>query len=284
MSIEVIAPVKVNLFLEVRERRADGFHDIVTVMETLDCGDLVRVCAAPRLEVQTNRKDVPEGEANLAWKIIRAAEEELGRALPAAVFIQKRFAPGTGIGAGSSDAVAALRGVLQLHAIEVPTEKLATIAARVGSDTAFFVRGGVALCTGRGEVIEQVAARGVRHYVLLLSDATTSTAHVYKALALSPHQEGPARLLSALQDGSPLCDAMLFNRLAGAAFNVCPELGGLQAEARATAGRSAHLSGSGGTLFFIAKDKPEAELIASCLNVREDWRAIVVSSRGPEVA
>lgn len=284
MSIERLAPVKVNLFLEVRERRSDGFHDIVTVMETLDCGDLVRVSSAPRLEVQTDRKDVPEGEGNLAWKIVRAAEAELGRALPAAIFIQKRFAPGTGLGAGSADAVAALRGVLQLHAVEVPAAQLATIAARVGSDTAFFVRGGVALCTGRGEIVEPVKASGVRHYVLLLSHATTSTTEVYRTLTPPTHQEGPARLLAALADGSPLCDAMLFNRLAPAAFNVCPELGGLQAEARAIAGRTAHLSGSGGTLFFLAKDKAEADLIAACLNVREDWRAVVVTSRAAEPA
>jgi 4-diphosphocytidyl-2-C-methyl-D-erythritol kinase len=283
MNLEVLAPVKVNLFLEVRERRADGFHEIVTVMEALEFGDMVRVSAAPRLEVQTDRKDVPEGEGNLAWKIIRAAESELGRELPAAIFIQKKLAPGTGLGAGSSDAVAALRGVLQLHGLSLSPERMQAIAARVGSDTAFFVRGGVATCTGRGEVVAPVAAKGVRHYVLLLSRVSTETAAVYRALEIVPHQEGPARLLMALSDGSALCEAMLFNRLSAAAFSVAPELGGLQAEARAMAWRTPQLSGSGGSLFFLAKDKADADLLVTTLNVRGDWHALAVHSRAPEL-
>ena len=284
MSLAFAAPVKLNLFLEVRERQSSGYHEIVTVMECVDFGDTVKVATASELSVRSDRADVPGGADNIVWKAVRAAEAELGVALPAAITLRKVLPPGTGLGAGSSDAVTALRGVLQLHGVECPRERLQKIVSKVGSDTAFFVHGGVCLCTGRGEVVQPVAARGERHYVILVSKASTSTAAVYGALQVPTHNEGPGRLLSALRDGLPLEAALLFNRLDEAAFGVSPELGGLRAEARMLGGRTPHLSGSGGALFFLAKDRADAEIVATRLNTRKDWMAYAVKSRPPESA
>ena len=222
------APAKINLFLEVLRRRPDGYHEIATVMETIAAGDVVEVTPAGELEVATNRPDVPSGEKNVAWKIVRAAEAALGCALPARIAITKQIPPGSGLGAGSSDAVSALLLVLDLHRRRPPRTVLSEIAASVGSDTAFFLEEGLALCTGRGELVQRLPQPGARHYVLVLPVSECSTARVYGALEISGPPREAAELLAALAShpgaAGHLDDALIFNRLAPAAERAYPDL------------------------------------------------------------
>jgi 4-diphosphocytidyl-2-C-methyl-D-erythritol kinase len=267
------APAKINLFLEILGKRPDGFHEIVTVMETIGAGDLVEVQPARELSVTVNRPDVPSGEDNVAWKIVRAAEKELGRALPARIAILKHLPPGSGLGAGSSDAVNALRLVLELHGVAAPPEALRRIAASVGSDTAFFLDGGLALCTGRGEVMRPLPQRGVRHVVLVLPAGECSTAKVYGALELSGNRRDPEALLDALGRGSNLAaapdDGHVFNRLARAADQAYPGLAARRVHLRTLAGRPPYLSGSGGTFYFLCATQPEAKDLAASLRAAD---------------
>jgi 4-diphosphocytidyl-2-C-methyl-D-erythritol kinase len=268
-SLVRFAPAKVNLFLEVSGRRPDGYHEIATVMETIAAGDLVEVTHAAELEVSADRADVPSGEGNVAWKIVRAAEARLGRPLPARVAITKRIPPGSGLGAGSSDAVAALLLVLELHGVRPPRGTLAAIAAAVGSDTAFFLEGGLALCTGRGELVRRLPRHGARHYVLVLPASQCSTAKVYGALEISGPRRDPAPLIDALArdpaSGAALDDAVLFNRLEAAAEQVYPEVLARRAHLSTLTGRAPHLSGSGGTFFFPCGTLREARDLAASL-------------------
>jgi 4-diphosphocytidyl-2-C-methyl-D-erythritol kinase len=266
------APAKINLFLEVNGRRADGYHDIVTVMESIGIGDTVEVSAAASLVVEANRPDVPSGEANLAFKIVRSAEVTLGRALPAHIHITKRLPPGSGLGAGSSDAVAALRLVLDLHQVDADRETLFAIAAAVGSDTAFFVDGAAAICTGRGEIVRPIAARGVRHVAVVLPTAPCGTAAVYRALADLPPRgapRAPDAVIAALLRGSSLAsdaDLLLpFNGLDDAAVIACPDLGARREHLTALAGRRPLLSGSGGSFFFLCPSQGEAHRLSARL-------------------
>jgi 4-diphosphocytidyl-2-C-methyl-D-erythritol kinase len=281
------APAKINLFLEVAGRRPDGYHEIVTVMETIAVGDLIEAAAASELSVVTNRADVPSGEKNVAWKIVRKAEEMLGRPLPAKITIVKHVPPGSGLGAGSSDAVHALRLVLDLHRVQVPPGTLAALAASVGSDTAFFVDGGLALCTGRGEIVRPLPQRGVRHVVLVLPSVECATAKVYGALDLSGPRRDPEALLDALARGSGLAsapdDGYVFNRLAAAADRAYPALATRRLHLRTLAGRRPHLSGSGGTFYFLCDTQREARDLAAALRAADptlDARE-TASYRGP---
>jgi 4-diphosphocytidyl-2-C-methyl-D-erythritol kinase len=267
------APAKINLFLEVAGKRPDGFHEITTVMETIAVGDLVEVAPARELSVATNRDDVPSGEGNAAWKIVRAAEEALRRPLPAAVRIVKHLPPGSGLGAGSSDAVHALLLVLELHGVRPPRDSLGAIAAAVGSDTSFFLDGGLALCTGRGEAVRPLPQRGVRHLVLVLPSEECSTARVYGALEVSGPRHSPAALREALARGSGLAappdDGHVFNRLEEAAEHAYPGLVARRSHLRTLAGRAPHLSGSGGTFFFLCASQREARRLAGSLRAAD---------------
>jgi 4-diphosphocytidyl-2-C-methyl-D-erythritol kinase len=256
MERRLFAPAKINLFLEIRGRRSDGYHEIATVMATLDCGDVVEVAPATALEVHADRPDVPSGEENLAARIVRAAEKALDRALPARIRIRKQFAPGSGLGAGSSDAVAALRGVLDLHGISLQVPLLRRIAARVGSDTAFFVDGGTALCTGRGEIVEPCPCPR-RWAVLALGADPVPTAQVYAQVRIPRDPRDPGPLLAALAADEPVPLELVHNRLAGAAFEAFPALALGHRELERETGRPFHLSGSGSAFFALVCDPKE---------------------------
>lgn len=267
-GITEFAPAKVNLHLDVLGKRRDGFHEILTVMETISLGDQVHVVAASEggdLTVSANRGDVPDGEANLAHKIVRAAEAELERSLPARIHIEKALPPGTGLGAGSSDAAAALRGVLRLHQIELAPERQRAIAARVGSDVPFFVEGGTALCIGRGEIVHALPVRGERHYVIVTGAPPAPTGEVYGALKPSTLSAPPIEpLLKAIctEADGPATES-LFNRLEEAAVAVVPEIGRMRKQIASAAPEAPRLSGSGSAFFLCTAEAAEATEIAA---------------------
>lgn len=276
------APAKINLFLEIVGKRADGFHEIETVMVPIDLGDRLRVSDAPELTVVANRPDVPSGEANLAHRIVRAAESVLGRPLPARIEIEKHLPPGSGLGAGSSDAAAALRAVLALHSLEVPVEIQESIAARVGSDTAFFVRGKPALCNGRGEQVRPIVAPQPLWLVLVLGAPPAPTKEVYAAL----RHEGPRResgpLREVLSRGELPPDDLIFNRLESAAFVRFPELRRIADRLHAVAGRPAHLSGSGSAFYLLADHVKEAAILAETIRRQTELDALIASTIASE--
>jgi 4-diphosphocytidyl-2-C-methyl-D-erythritol kinase len=272
------APAKINLFLEILGQRPDGYHEIVTVMETIAAGDLLEAWPAAELSVVTNRDDVPSGPGNVAYDVVRAAEKALARPLPARITITKNIPPGSGLGAGSSDAIAALLLVLELHEVQVPRDRLRGIAASVGSDTAFFVDGGLALCTGRGEVTTALPQIGARHVVLVLPDSPCATEKVYSGLgtmdsAGARDRGTPSALLEALARGSTLAappdsDA-LANGLAAAAERAYPELAERRAHLERIARAPPRLSGSGGAFFFLCDSQPSAKALASTLRAAD---------------
>ncbi len=258
------APVKLNLFLEVMGKRSDGYHEIDTIMETVAVGDLVSVTPCDGLLVSSNRTDVPENEDNTCFKIIRAAERKLGRSLPARVLITKVIPPGTGLGAGSSDAVAALELVLALHGVQLDANERRSIASEVGSDVPFFVTGGVARCTGRGDVVTPVPSRGARHYVLVLSGAPCPTADVYNAHTPQPRTPAGARpWIDALNSGMPTPPPL--NHLEAAALTAFPWLAEVRSRLREVTGRDPVLSGSGSTWWFPCASYAEASELESRL-------------------
>jgi len=269
-SVARFAPVKINLFLEILGKRPDGYHEIATIMETIAVGDTVRAAGAAELDVSADRDDVPGGPANTAFKIVRAAERAVGRPLPARVELAKRIAPGTGLGAGSSDAAAALDLVLGLHGAVADAELRRRIAGEVGSDVGFFVQGGLALCTGRGEIVRPLPQIGVRHVVLVLGGPSCATPDVYRKVVPAAMPVDPRPWLEALERGATMADGdgpPPFNRLAQAAELAFPTLGDLRRRLQGVAGRAPYLSGSGGTFFFLAKTQEEAEALARKIRI-----------------
>lgn len=177
-SLRVLAPAKINLHLEVLGLRADGFHELAMLMQSLDLADelLLAPSADGRITLTIDRDDLPSDGGNL---IVRAAELLRGRAglpeLGARLQLRKRIPIGAGLAGGSSDGAAALVGLNRLWGLGFSAEALHGFAAELGSDLPFCLEGGTRLCFGRGEILEPAGLPALPPLgVLLIKDPTVS--------------------------------------------------------------------------------------------------------------
>jgi 4-diphosphocytidyl-2-C-methyl-D-erythritol kinase len=175
MTLELLAPAKINLTLEVLGRREDGYHEVATLMHAIDLADRVRIQPDRGLVLELGGDalaGVPrEGPANLAFRAASALMEAAGAVtLGARLVLEKSVPSGTGLGGGSSDAAAVLRGLNQFWQLGLEIEDLRGIAQGIGSDVAFFLSGGAAECRGRGEIVHPLEDAVARPLTLFLSD------------------------------------------------------------------------------------------------------------------
>jgi 4-diphosphocytidyl-2-C-methyl-D-erythritol kinase len=148
LRIALPARAKLNLDLEVIKRRADGFHEIRTHMQSVALHDLIEAEPATHTTLVTDGLAVPSSSDNIVLKALAALEVAAGRELPTRFHLYKRIPPGAGLGGASSDAATALRAAKTLHSLTVD---LMTIASTIGADVPFFLAGGNALAEGTGE-------------------------------------------------------------------------------------------------------------------------------------
>jgi 4-diphosphocytidyl-2-C-methyl-D-erythritol kinase len=271
--VTLAAPAKLNLRLAVGRRRPDGYHPVRTLMVALDgLADTVEVAAASARSL-----DCPgiEGPANLAWRALDALEREAGRPLPVAIRIAKRIPTGAGLGGGSSDAASTLVAVDRLYELGLGAERLERVAAAVGSDVPFFIRGGAQWAEGRGERLRPAGAVPVFWAVLLQREPGLATAAVYEAFDRLPP---PAPDDGSEPAGGPADLARWArNDLWPAALALQPRLGGT-ARALSSAGASAVvLCGSGSCVAGIFADRDGA----SRARARLGGGAFTALVRGP---
>jgi 4-diphosphocytidyl-2-C-methyl-D-erythritol kinase len=151
----VRANAKINLGLEILGRRSDGYHEVVTILQEIDLADTLTFLGAPSLQFTC---DVPElsSEANLVPRAARRLQELTGVSRGAAIHLHKSIPSAAGLGGGSADAAATLIGLNQLWGLNLRVPELADVARELGTDVAFFLRGGTQLATGRGGDLDPV--------------------------------------------------------------------------------------------------------------------------------
>ena len=205
-SIREKAYAKLNISLDVTERRADGFHDMCMVMQTVSiCDELeLRPTDTGRVQVKSNFSFIPGDERNLAAKAALGFFEAVGKqGQGLLITLQKSIPVGAGMAGGSADAAAVLRALNRLYGAPLTADALETLAARVGSDVPFCVRGGTALATGRGEKLETLPSLPACKFVVCKPDFSISTPELFRKLdqtGLRCHPD-TAGILAALHDG-----------------------------------------------------------------------------------
>ncbi|MCW2925202.1 MAG: ispE [Thermoleophilia bacterium] len=245
----VLAPAKLNLMLAVGARREDGFHEVASIMQTLDLADRIDVDIdawdSDAVDVLVEAPGVPGGDT----LVTRAVEELLRRADIGArvwVTVEKEVPIGAGLGGGSSDAAAALRAVHGLLGLPMGEPELHEIAAGIGSDVPFFLLGpgSAAFATGRGEVLEPITPQAPRAWLLAFPNVLQSTADVYARHDPAASEPLPATVVEAVRMARA---KVRRNDLAGPARAACPELDRL-CTALADAGGAPLVCGSGATV------------------------------------
>jgi 4-diphosphocytidyl-2-C-methyl-D-erythritol kinase len=283
-AVSVFSPAKVNLFLVITGRRADGFHELVSVVAPLVFGDELTVemvaDAGDNFSLSCDDAAVPADETNLVLRAAQAFREASGWRGSVAFRLTKRTPIGAGLGGGSSNAVAALRALNTLAGKPLGEEALAKIAAGLGSDCALFLHERPLVMRGRGEQIERLPAAAERRLrgrrVLLFKPAVgISTAWAYGqmiktgAAAYLPAHDAEARLRTWLEDGAAPAERLLFNNMEPAAFSKYVTLPVLLAWLRDAFGVAVGMSGSGSACFALLEENtPVAKMIAC---IREAW-------------
>lgn len=281
-SVTLFSPAKLNLFLAVTGRRADGYHDLLSVAVPLGWGD--------RLTVELKDEEggdalvcddpaVPLDNGNLVLRASQAFRAASGWKGGAKFFLEKQIPMGSGLGGGSSNATAALLALNELAGEPLSAGRLLSVAAQVGSDCALFLGGGPVVMRGRGETIEplppEAAGRLRGRRVLIFKPGFGIATHwAYAQLAeraaYLPAKEAEARLASWTGDPAAPAESLLFNNLEIPAFEKFVALPALLDRLRAKFALVPRLTGSGSACFAII---PETGVSPSevAAEIRADW-------------
>jgi 4-diphosphocytidyl-2-C-methyl-D-erythritol kinase len=278
------AAAKVNLTLEVLGKRADGYHEIATVMQAVDLSDRITLDDADDLQLRSDSAMVPSDAGNLAWRAAAALKEAAGVEHGVHIALDKRIPVAAGLGGGSSDAAGVLLGLNRLWRLQWPLERLEDVAATLGSDVAFFLRGGAALATGRGEKVEPLKGRSMA-LVLVNPKFPSSTAEMYGRLTPAMYSDGAATraLAGTLGRSAARVAASLYNGMEAAAAAVFPQIVQMRAALLAAGALGALMSGSGPTVFGVARSYEQARQIRARV-ARGSWECWAVRTlTGPAV-
>ena len=283
-SVRVVAPAKVNLFLDIGEVRPDGYHEAVSIMHALLLHDVLHLRLAPAREAGlsvdlTCRSrggvaplDVAP-EDNIVTKAVRQFAQALERNVDetVAVHVEKRIPAQAGLGGGSSDAVAALVGVARLWGVSEDDPRIEEVARSLGADVPFFLRGGCACFTGVGDVFSHELAPSNACVALIKPEGGVSTSAAYRAFDDCPQRIAPADRQTAL-DARHASDVPLRNNLTVASEQLLPALAEVHAWVNGHADvQAALMSGSGSAVFAVCPSFDAAARVAAQAQARGWW-------------
>lgn len=277
-GLEVLAPAKVNLFLEILGRRPDGYHELETLMVRTDLTDRLSLAAdtSGTISLTCDDPGLPTDAGNLVVKAAELLRSAAGDpTLGASIELTKAIPAQAGLGGGSSDAAATLVALDRLWDLHTPPDRLAGLAGQIGSDVPFFLApAAAAVCRGRGERVEPVGpprAGGAHcyHLVLVCPGVGVRTADAYSGLTPTERPMPIAPVLDAYRSGDPArLGRVLHNRLQPVAERIEPRLVAVR-EALEGLGPSldGHLmSGSGSAYYGLARDRDAAQDAADRLD------------------
>lgn len=292
-ALVIRTPAKINCGLRVLSRRPDGYHAIRTVLAGVDLWDtLTFEPGGDGLRLECDTPSIPTDQTNLVLRAASLLEELLGRRLPGACMrLQKRIPAGRGLGGGSSDAAAAVVGLNRLFGLGLGRPVLRRLLTGVGMDAPFFLYGGLALATGRGEQLFPLSSGPEAPLVILLPKFGISTPDAYRGLQgpfptmRKAEGEVPADKLSRFLAWDPEGIGHSSNVFPGCFLNDLEEstvlrkvrppdaISVMRRALKASGATETAMSGSGSAVFGVFPDRERAALVASQLS-GEEFRAI----------
>ncbi len=275
--ITLDAHAKLNLTLEAVRRREDGYHETVSIMQTLELADIVTIEPSNSLELTCDASGIRR-EENLAWQAAQTLRAETGIADGARIGIRKRIPVSAGLGGGSSDAAAALVGLNRLWKLGMSGDELRSIGARIGSDVPFLIDGGTAIALGRGERIRDLPNPNLPYFVLAFPevDMPNKTATMYSALTSGDFTRGALgrKLEARIRNGGDVPPQFLFNVFDSTARIRLPEVKRCWDDMHAAGAREIHISGSGPTIYAAVERREMATAIQLVMEKIKGWKSL----------
>ena len=291
-SVSITAPAKINLVLEILGSDAEGYHLLSTVFQALDLADDLTLTRASEtsLELINNFSTglkIETGADNLAVKAQKALEAYCQKELPCRIKLVKNIPAGGGLGGGSADAAAVLKGLNALYGLGLSEKEMLSAAARLGADVSFGILGGTALGSGRGEQLSPLPAVLPEYQVMLVIPSQgLRTPQVYSQWdAMDPQKRSPARrkaerFVKAAQSPHPQDAellAALSNDLQPAAFELYPELAEIRSAMLQAGCAAAMLCGSGSTMFGLIPPHSDSDQTEAVKQKLSPWGQVTVT-------
>ena len=261
--VTVHAYAKINLTLEVLGRRADGRHEVATILQEVGLRDTLSIEEQRGLSLHCDRPELCSPQ-NLAYRAARLLQQEAGIERGASISIEKGIPVAAGLGGGSSDAAATLRALNEVWHLGLARHELEALAAAIGSDVSFFLHGGTALAEGHGEEVSPLPSPPPSWIVLLvppLAVPAEKTAQLYAALDSSHFSSGQVThsVAAHLRERGELPWPSLYNCFDTVAFTAFPGLERYWEHLRDLGAEQVHLCGSGPALFTQARGRDHGE-------------------------
>lgn len=254
--ISIKAPAKINLTLDVTDKRSDGYHEVAMVMTTIDLADRLELMLRPdhQVTVSCSASYVPVDERNSAYQAARMIQETFGVSQGVHIHIDKTIPVAAGLAGGSSNAAAVIKGLNRFWSLGMSREEMAALGSRIGSDVSFCVYGGTALAEGRGEKVSPLPDLPPFWVVLAKPPIGVSTAEIYRSLQLEHIRSHPDNdgMMQAIQDQHfPSVCRHLGNVLEDVTFSLYPRVRYLKEQMIRLGGTHALMSGTGPTVFAL---------------------------------
>jgi 4-diphosphocytidyl-2-C-methyl-D-erythritol kinase len=280
--VRLAARAKVNLSLRVLGPRSDGFHEISTVMQSLEWFDEIEMKRAPKTKVTVEWGSglsgaLPE-KPDLVERTIGIIDQTLGGTQAAEVRVVKNIPVAAGLGGGSADAAAAILGMNVLTDHAMSPELMLEVAAQAGSDVPFALVGGTAFARGRGELVERLEHRPL-WWVIAVPDFSLETAAVYERwdeMRTSSSRDAQVPTSQAVEE----IGRFLTNDLESPAFEMKPSLRGLKDEMMKAGAIGAVMSGSGPAIAGLCRDRHHGEVVADRVN--DIFHLVMVGLSSPQ--
>jgi len=272
-KIRIKSYAKLNLYLEILNKRKDGFHNIYTLFERIGLADTITLESLPgvKIEIHSDSREIPLDQANLAYKAALILQKSLNLKKGVKITIEKRIPVGSGMGGGSSNAAYTLLGLNRLWHLNLSRKQLCNFAQKLGSDVPFFIYNcPFALGEGRGEKIKPLKAlnRFKMWHVVAVPRIFVSTARVYAGwdkaekgqnLRLTSAKSNAKLLILNLRKRDLLGVAhCLFNSLEKVTTSLYPDLVRVKKNLQKTGLQAAMMSGSGSAFFALCVSRKEA--------------------------
>ncbi len=273
---------KINWHLRVLGRRGDGFHELFTVFQTVSLHDTVSFAESKELTLTCDDSSVPIDDRNLIVKAANALRKRFGVEKGAAMHLEKRIPSPGGLGGGSSNAAVALIGLARLWNLAVKDQELIDLAASIGSDVPFFLHGGTAIGTGRGELIDESADAEEQLMLIVTPNVSVSTRGAFERMhAATLTNVGFNRILTNCRseaDSRDLRHSVLKNDFEETVFNAHPEIRRVKETLLELGAVNAAMSGSGASVFAIFDKQETRQTAIKALDFESTWRKFAVAT------
>lgn len=262
-AIEIKAMAKVNLGLDVIGRRANGYHDVKMIMQTVDLYDTLTLTKIDEgIRITSNTGELPLNEDNLIYKASKQLMEYTGKTLGVSIYLKKQIPIAAGMAGGSTDAAATLLGLNELYNLNLTKEVLAQVGVKIGADVPYCIYGGTCLSEGIGEVLTKLPDAPDCYLVIAKPPISVSTKYVYENLHIENVTKHPDidGMICAIREGNP--DGVISrmeNVLEHVTIKRYPQIASIKETLLENGARGALMSGSGPTVFGIFETENEAK-------------------------